>query len=53
MKWDEVNDRPITAEEMDLDALLDDDMDWVANLDEADIAFGARDSPHDQEERCP
>jgi hypothetical protein len=42
MKWDEVNDRPITAEELDLDALLDDDMDWVANLEEADISFGAR-----------
>jgi hypothetical protein len=39
MTWDAVNDRPITAEEMDLDDLLGDDMDWVANLDAADISF--------------
>jgi hypothetical protein len=42
MKWDEVNDRPITAKEIDLDDLLEDDMDWVANLDAANISFGAR-----------
>jgi hypothetical protein len=41
MKWDDDNNRPITAEEMDLDDLLDNDMDWVANLEEADILFGA------------
>jgi hypothetical protein len=42
MKWDDSNDRPITAEEMELDDLLDDDMDWVANLEEADISFSAQ-----------
>jgi hypothetical protein len=39
MKWDNKNDRPITAEEMDLNLLLDDDVDWTANMDAADIAF--------------
>jgi hypothetical protein len=42
MKWDDVNGRPITVEEMDLDDLLDDDMDWVANMDEASLSFGAK-----------
>jgi hypothetical protein len=27
MKWDDANDRPITAKELDLDELLDDDLD--------------------------
>jgi hypothetical protein len=39
MKWDEETDRPITAEEMDLDLLLDDDVDWTANMNAADITF--------------
>jgi hypothetical protein len=39
MTWDDINDRPITAEEMELDDLLDEDMDWVANLETADITF--------------
>jgi hypothetical protein len=39
MKWDKENDRPITAEEMDLDLLLNDDADWTANMDAADITF--------------
>jgi hypothetical protein len=39
MTWDEENDRPITIEEIDLDTLLDDDLDWVANMDAADISF--------------
>jgi hypothetical protein len=39
MKWDNENDRPITAEEMDLDLLLNNDVDWTANMDAADIAF--------------
>jgi hypothetical protein len=39
MKWDEVNKRPITVDEMDLDELLDDEMDWMANMEEADISF--------------
>jgi hypothetical protein len=42
MKWDDVNDRPITREEMDLDDLLDDDMDWVANMDDVALSFGAK-----------
>jgi hypothetical protein len=42
MKWDDANDRPITTKEMDLDALLDDDLDWVANMDAADISFQSR-----------
>jgi hypothetical protein len=42
MKWDDTNDRPITAEEMDLDDLLDDEMDWVANLEATDISFASR-----------
>jgi hypothetical protein len=39
MKWDNETDRPITVEEMDLDLLLDDDVDWTANMDAADITF--------------
>jgi hypothetical protein len=39
MKWDEVNDRPITADELGLDELLDEDLDWVANMEEADRTF--------------
>jgi hypothetical protein len=39
MTWDEVNHRPITIDELDLGALLDDDLDWVANMDAADISF--------------
>jgi len=39
MKWDEVNKRPITVDELDLDELLDDEMDWMVNMDEADISF--------------
>jgi hypothetical protein len=42
MAWDDENERPITIEEMDLDDLLDDDLDWVANLDAADITFRSR-----------
>ena len=32
-------DGPITIDELDLDELLDDEMDWVANMDAADISF--------------
>jgi hypothetical protein len=39
MQWDKVNNRPITIDELDLDDLLDDEMDWVANMDAADISF--------------
>jgi hypothetical protein len=39
MKWDDVNERPITVDEMGLDELLDDEMDWMANMEEADISF--------------
>jgi hypothetical protein len=39
VKWDKENDQPITAEEMDLDLLLDDDVGWTANMDAADITF--------------
>jgi hypothetical protein len=42
MTWDTENDRPITVEEQDLDDLLDDDMDWVANLEATDISFTSR-----------
>ena len=42
MAWDDVHERPITIEEMDLDDLLEDDLDWVANLDAADITFKSR-----------
>jgi hypothetical protein len=41
MSWDKVNDRPITVEEIDLDTLLDDDLDWVANMDSVDISFNS------------
>jgi hypothetical protein len=39
MQWDEVNNRPITVDELDLDALFDDDLDWVANMEEANRTF--------------
>ena len=39
MKWDAVNHWPITVDELDLDDLLDNEMDWVANMDAADISF--------------
>jgi hypothetical protein len=39
MKWDEVNQRPITVEEMDLDDVLDDDLDWVDSLGETETSF--------------
>jgi hypothetical protein len=39
VEWDTENNRPITIEEMDLDALLDDDIDWTANLSAVDISF--------------
>jgi hypothetical protein len=39
MKWDDVNERPITVDEMGLDELLADEMDWMANMEEADISF--------------
>jgi hypothetical protein len=39
MKWDKENNRPITAEEMDLDLLLNDDVGWTTNMDAADITF--------------
>lgn len=39
MKWDEVHNRPITADELDLDDLLNDDVDWIANMEEADKSF--------------
>jgi hypothetical protein len=42
IKWDNVNERSITVEEMELDDLLDGDMDWVANMDEAALSFGAK-----------
>lgn len=42
MKWDAINDRPISAFEEELDGILDDDdLDWVANLEEADRTFKA------------
>jgi hypothetical protein len=42
MKWDEVNNRPISAFEEELDGILDDDdLDWVANLEEADKTLKA------------
>ena len=45
MAWDDENERLITIEEMDLDDLLDDDLDWVANLDAADITYWRRAPP--------
>ena len=42
MKWDKANDRPVTVEEMDLDELLEDDLDWVDNLGSADISFHSK-----------
>jgi hypothetical protein len=39
MKWDDTTDRPITIEELDLDDLLEDNLDLVANMDAADISF--------------
>jgi hypothetical protein len=42
MQWDTENDRPITIEELDLDTLLEDDLDWVANMDAADISFKSK-----------
>jgi hypothetical protein len=39
MKWDDKNDRPITIEELDLDELLQDELDWVANMNAVDILF--------------
>jgi hypothetical protein len=43
MKWDNDNDRPITAEELDLDELLEEnDLDWVAHMDAVDILFQSR-----------
>jgi hypothetical protein len=40
VKWDEVNQWPISIEEMDLDALLDDDdVDWINGMDAAQISF--------------
>jgi hypothetical protein len=42
MKWDDINDRPISTFETELDGILDDDdLDWVANLEEADRTFKA------------
>jgi hypothetical protein len=37
-KWDAANDRPITLEEQDLEAVMDEEIEWLANLD--DINFG-------------
>jgi hypothetical protein len=37
MMWDNVNDHLITAKEMDLNNFLEDNMDWVANLDASNI----------------
>jgi hypothetical protein len=39
MQWDDKNDRPITIEELDLDDLLQDELDWVANMNAVDISF--------------
>jgi hypothetical protein len=39
MKWDEVNKMSITVDELDLDELLDNKMDWMANMDETNISF--------------
>jgi hypothetical protein len=37
MKWDAINHRPISAFEEELDGILDDDdLDWVANLEDMD-----------------
>jgi hypothetical protein len=42
MKWDADNDRPITIEEMVLDEVLDDEMDWLDALPEVDASFQPR-----------
>jgi hypothetical protein len=42
MTWDEVNKRPITVDELDLDELLDNEMDWMANVNKADISFNTK-----------
>jgi hypothetical protein len=41
IKWDKENNWPITAEEMDLNLLLNDDVDWIwtTNMDSVDITF--------------
>jgi hypothetical protein len=42
MKWDDATDRPISAFEEELDGILDDDdLDWVANLEDKDKTFQA------------
>jgi hypothetical protein len=42
MKWDEVNDHPVTVKEMDLDKVLEDDLDWVDSLGDAEISFQSK-----------
>jgi hypothetical protein len=37
-KWDKENDRPITLQEQELDAMMGDDIEWAENLD--DVTFG-------------
>jgi hypothetical protein len=37
-KWDAVNDRPITVEEQALEEVMDEDIEWLENLD--DVTFG-------------
>jgi hypothetical protein len=39
MAWDDEQQCPITTEELDLDALLEDDLDWIANVEEAQKTF--------------
>jgi hypothetical protein len=36
-QWDEVNDRPITAKELYLDETMEEELDWVANLDDVNF----------------
>jgi hypothetical protein len=36
--WDTVNDRPITAEELYLEDIMDEDISWVKNLDDVTFA---------------
>jgi hypothetical protein len=37
--WDEDTDRPISKDELELDSLLDDDVDWIDDLDDTRLQF--------------
>ena len=39
--WDDETNRPISRAEMDLDELLEEDIDWLDDLDEAKLHFEA------------